>query len=242
MLPFAPSVVWLFTATAWADPWALSEPVLRGDGVAPGTAVAIEDVVINDTDGLVTLRACCGLTELAACTDSSTYDIAWTLDRDVHLLERGDSVGIALSNVRTSGTCAEIDPTVVVAGDNGNPADSLPGLGVTFDGPVGIFDDALSGGRFYPTNSEAHTDHDGSLRVVSVMDAETMLDDGYFHLDIAHRWGLQYEITWLYGAAPAGSAGCHHAGSAVGVAGLLPLLGLRRRRGGAATSNPRRRT
>ena len=60
--------------------------------------------------------------------------------------------------------------------------------------------DALAGGRFYATNSDPHTDHDASVRTVSMYDTDTMLDEGYFHLAVSQRWGLQYEIVWLYEA------------------------------------------
>ena len=56
----------------------------QGHGGAP------EDVVIGDRDGMVTLRACCGLVDLAECQDSSTYEIAWALDTEVDGLGRGE--------------------------------------------------------------------------------------------------------------------------------------------------------
>lgn len=234
------AVLLLLPSVAHAGPswWALSEPVLHGDGVQRGASVTVEDVVVAETEGLVTIRACCGLVDLAECPDSSTYEIGWALDAPVDVLGRGDDVNVTLSNVRTSGSCSDIDPMVVVAGDNGNPADSLAGLGVTFDGPVGIFDDALAGGRYYATNSDPHTDHDNSVRTVSLYDADTMLEEGYFHIDIAHRWGLQYEVVWVYEATddPTGGdgadTGCSHAGPSPALPGLalLTVAGLARRR------------
>src|SRR5689334_2248233 len=92
----------LTPAVAHAGPsyWALSEPAVRGDAVARGAAVTVEDVVIGETDGLVRLRACCALADLAECQDSSTYEIAWALDQQVDVLERGEDVKITLSNTR----------------------------------------------------------------------------------------------------------------------------------------------
>jgi hypothetical protein len=181
-----------------ASRWALDEPVAQGDGVARGNAVTVGDVVITDTTGTLTLTACCGLEDLATCVDKSTYQIEWALDRNVDELARGEDIGVTLSNTRLSGTCPDIDPFVTVSGDNGNPADSLPGLGIAFAGPVGIFDEALAGGRFYATNSDPHNDHDGSVRTLSVHDLDSLPPEGYWHIDIAQRWGLQYEFTWVY--------------------------------------------
>ena len=76
--------------------------------------------------------------------------------------------------------------------------------------------------RFYTTNSDPHTDHDNSVRTLSVYDTDTVPEDGYFHLDVSQRWGLQYEITWLYEASEPG--GCDHAGGPPLTA--LTLLGL----------------
>ncbi len=189
--------------------WALDEPVVQGDAVVRGTAVTLTDVVLTDTTGSMMLIACCGLEDLATCQATNTYLIEWALDRDVASLARGDDIGVTFSNTRVAGTCAEIDPIIIVSGDNGNPADSLPALGVTFAGPTGIFDDALVGGRFYSTNSDPHNDHDGSVRTVSVFDLDSMRHEGYWHIDVSHRWGLQYEFTWVYREAtdPIGGGG-----------------------------------
>jgi hypothetical protein len=189
--------------------WALDEPVVQGDAVVRGTAVSVTDIVLTDTTGTLTLVACCGLEDLSTCTATNTYEIGWALDRDVTELARGDDIGVTFSNTRVAGTCTDIDPIVIVSGDNGNPADSLPGLGVTFEGTTGIFDDALVGGRYYTTNGDPHTDHDGSVRTVSVFDLDTMPHEGYWHIDVSHRWGLQYEFTWVYREAtePIGGGG-----------------------------------
>jgi hypothetical protein len=180
--------------------WALDEPIYQGDGVQRGTAVHVSDVVVTDTTGSLTLVSCCGLVDLAECPDTNTYLIEWTLDRHPEVLARGESVNVTLENTRIAGDCTDLDPIVVVSGDNGNPADSLTGLGVTFEGPVGIFDDAQTGGRYYTTNSDPHNDHDGSVRTVSVFDLDGMRHEGYWHIDVSHRWGLQYEFTWVYRA------------------------------------------
>ena len=197
-------VVFLGAGAARADHspsfWALDEPIYQGDAVARGTAVHVGDIVVTDTTGSLTLVSCCGLVDLAECQDTNTYLIEWQLDRHPAVLGRGDAVNVTFSNTRIAGDCTDLDPIVVAAGDNGNPASSLAGLGVTFEGPTGIFDDALSGGRYYTTNSDPHTDHDGSVRTVSVFDLDGMRHEGYWHIDVSHRWGLQYQFTWVYRA------------------------------------------
>lgn len=173
----------------------LLEGVVDGDGVVRGNAVTVDEVVIEETTGFVTVTACCGLEDLATCPSTRTYQIGWELGAPYEELGRGDEITVALSNELVSGAdCPDIDPVVVVGEDSGNPADGLDELGITIEGPNDLL--TGGGGRFYtdPTNA----DHDASVRTVVVQDIDNMPHDGYFHIDISQRWGLQYEVTWIY--------------------------------------------
>lgn len=210
----------LVTTEAQAGPpdtWRL-EQVVDGDiGVGGPPAITVDKVTIGDVDGAIEITACCYLDD---CTGVNKYRMGWALEEPYEVVHVGDAIRFTLSNELLSGSCQGVDPWIRPGGNDGFPAPVLEQEGVTIQGPNALF--TGGGGDFHvdPSNSS----HDPTLpRVVTVQDLGS--HDGYWHIDFSQKWGLQYEVVFVYreetaapttAAATGGSVGATGSGSGSG--------------------------
>jgi hypothetical protein len=135
--------------------------------------------------------------------------------------------------------CPDIDPFISTCGQEGAPASQETEQGIVLDYRSNSLTHAECN-RFY-TEAADSSFHVPSPHEVYFYDHENMPHDGYWWLNITHRWGMQYEIVWVYredvaltGGPPTGgaggesnAAGAPSAGGADGLgdAGIDPELG-----------------
>jgi hypothetical protein len=178
--------------------WGLAQ-VVHGNIGTVNDWYQIDEVVAEDTSGHLVFTVCCSGESLTTCSNELVYQIGWTVDVDGLDVVAGQDVPFTLTNERLSGgACEDIDPFVQAGVPGGFPAPVLDAQGVQ-TGPGELFDTASAGGRFYTNPEEGF--HDPSPRFVSVKEGEGLPHDGYWHIDTTHRWGLQYEVVFVYDVA-----------------------------------------
>lgn len=227
LIPFAG--VLLASSTAWAhhNPgyWYLDEVVYgEFDGYegSVGNTVNYIDVDPVTGNGEMELSACCNFEDCAG-SGSNIYLITWeVLPTNV---SRGQTLEVHLTSDLIGGPgCLDIDPFVSTCGQEGAPASQETEQNIVLDYRSNSLTHANCG-RFY-ANAPNHTDHVPSPHEVYFYDHENMPHDGYWWLNITHRWGMQYEIVWVYredvaltGGPPTGGAGGESSGGAAGAPG-----------------------
>ena len=195
-------------ANAYADgsgAWGLQR-ITHGDSPGMTNYPAVRVDSVDTTTGEVQVTACCSLDPLPSCPLSVTYKLGWKFLGDPGLIHGGDDIVFVLHDDRIAGGCPAGDPFpyMVAGGSDGYPQSIVAGL--TNDITVG------GGQRFSPPGA-------GGIAnpiTIHVKDFSgfTQPSDGYFHINIDQMWGLQYELVWVYGAAPRGADAGADAGAA----------------------------
>jgi hypothetical protein len=218
LIPFA--AVLLASSPAWAhhNPgyWYLDEVVtgeLDGYEGSVGNTVNYIDVDPVTGAGEMELSACCNPDDCAG-SGSNVYLLTWEIVPSAANASRGQTFEVHLTNDLIDGVgCADIDPFISTCGQEGAPASQETEQNIVLDYRSNSLTHAECN-RFYPDPVYYATAHTPSPHEVYFYDHNNMPHDGYWWLNITHRWGMQYEVVYVYredvaltGGPPTGGAG-----------------------------------
>jgi hypothetical protein len=221
LVPFV--ALLLASSTAWADhnpsTWYLDQ-VINGefDGYEGSIGNTVTRIEVLDNSGEMELSACCNPDDCAG-SGSNTYLITWEVMPNATDLTRGETLDVYLTNELIGGVgCPDIDPFISTCGQEGSPASQITEQNITFDYPSNSLTYANCD-RFYPDPVKYANVHVPSPHQVHLYDHDNMPHDGYWWLNITHRWGMQYEIVWIYRTAEMAAGGAGNSGGADSGAG-----------------------
>lgn len=240
LIPFA--TVLLGSSTAWAhhNPgyWYLDEVVYgEFDGYEGSVGNTVNYIEVDPATGTgeMELSACCNFEDCAG-SGSNIYLLTWEVLPNASNASRGQTFAVHLTNELIGGVgCPDIDPFISTCGQEGAPASQETEQNIVLDYRSNSLTHAECN-RFY-TDPENSSFHVPSPHEVYFYDHENMPHDGYWWLNITHRWGMQYEIVWVYredvtltGGPPTGGAGgadpgTGGMGTAAGAGGAGPDVG-----------------
>jgi hypothetical protein len=235
-IPFA--AVLLASSTAWAhhNPgyWYLEEVVLGElDAYEGSVGNTVNYINVDPVTGAgeMELSACCNPDDCAG-SGSNIYLLTWEIVPSAANASRGQTFEVHLTNDLIDGIgCADIDPFISTCGQEGAPASQETEQNIVLDYRSNSLTHAECN-RFYPDPEYYATSHVPSPHEVYFYDHDNMPHDGYWWLNITHRWGMQYEVVYVYredvaltGGPPMGGAGGSAGSPQAGSGGMDPGAG-----------------